>query len=117
MTDPAGRAGNGPPADPAGAVFAALADPTRRQVLAMVAGEGPLTATELAAVLPISRQGVAKHLAVLDRAGLVVAERSGRETRYTARPDRLDDARAWLDTVGSRWDRRLAALKARLEGS
>ena len=100
--------------DPTDAVFAALADPTRRSVFRQVASDGPLTATQLAEGLPITRQAVAKHLNVLDAAGLVEAKRDGRETRYTATPEPLDDARAWLDAVGADWDRRLDALQRRL---
>ena len=97
------------------AVFGALADPTRRHLLARVAEAGPVTATQLAAELPISRQAVAKHLAVLDGAGLVVPAREGRETRYRATPDRLDDVRSWVESVGSSWDRRLEALRRHLD--
>ena len=65
-------------------MFEALADPTRRAVLRDVAEQGPRTATELAADLPVSRQAIAKHLAVLREAGLVAPARAGRETRFTA---------------------------------
>jgi DNA-binding transcriptional ArsR family regulator len=95
-------------------IFAALADPTRRQILARVADEGPVTPTRLAADLPISRQAVAKHLAVLDAAGLVAGTRSGREVHYRATPQHLEDARAWLADVGEQWDRRLTALRRHL---
>src|SRR5690606_25558478 len=64
------------------AVFAALSDPTRRLVLDEVGRRGGATATELAADLPVTRQAVAKHLAVLAGARLVDARRAGRETRY-----------------------------------
>ena len=71
-----------------GPVFAALSDPTRRRVVERLAEGEPLTATELAAELPITRQAVSKHLVALAEAGLVAQERVGRETRYTlsARP-------------------------------
>lgn len=100
----------------AGAVFESLADPTRRSVLRAVAEDGPLTATELAARLPVSRQAVAKHLEVLRAAGLVTSVRDGRDVRFTfdARP--LDDAVGWIAAVGARWDRRLDALRDRLQG-
>lgn len=102
--------------DAAGAVFDALADPTRRAVLRAVADDGPLSATELAARLPVTRQAVAKHLDLLRAAGLVSAAREGRDVRYRfdARP--LDDAVGWISAVGARWDRRLARLQERLEG-
>jgi DNA-binding transcriptional ArsR family regulator len=96
---------------PADAVFDALGDATRRRLFATVAAAGPVTATALAADLPVTRQAVAKHLGVLADAGLVTARRQGREQRYEAVPDALDDARAWLDDVGRRWDERLDALR------
>jgi DNA-binding transcriptional ArsR family regulator len=61
--------------------------------------------------LPISRQAVAKHLAVLDRAGLVEGRRQGREVRYSVRPDRLDTASRRLAEVAAGWDARLATIK------
>lgn len=100
--------------EPLDGIFAALADPTRRHILARVADAGPVTPTRLAADLPISRQAVAKHLAVLDAAGLVESTRSGREVHYRATPEHLEDARSWLADVGEQWDRRLAALQRRL---
>jgi DNA-binding transcriptional ArsR family regulator len=97
----------------AGAVFDALADATRRQVLRGVAERGPVTATELATVLPISRQAVAKHLGVLREAGLVELERIGRETRFQATPAPLTEAAQWLTATGAAWDQRLDRLAAR----
>ena len=93
-----------------GDVFGALADPTRRALLERLSAEGGATATELAASLPITRQAVAKHLAVLAGAGLVDARRQGRETRYRPTPAPLGDAVAWMTGVGADWDGRLAAL-------
>jgi DNA-binding transcriptional ArsR family regulator len=102
---------NRPPVE---AVFAALADPTRRNVLDRLAETGPLSATQLAARFPVSRQAVVKHLSALTDAGLVTSERAGREVRYQVAADRLDDAVAWLQMVGARWDERLAALRRHL---
>ena len=104
---------------PAGAaepdhIFDALADATRRAVLRAVADEGPITATELAARLPVSRQAVAKHLDVLRDAGLVSSARNGRDVRFTFDAAPLADAVAWISAVGARWDRRLADLQRRL---
>jgi DNA-binding transcriptional ArsR family regulator len=96
------------------AVFAALADPTRRTVLDQLADEGPMSATQLAAHFPVSRQAVVKHLSALTDAGLVTSERAGREVRYQVTPNGLDDAVTWLVTVGARWDSRLAALRRHL---
>ena len=76
------------------ALWAAVADPTRRRVLDSLLEHGGGTTTTLALELPVSRQAVAKHLAVLDRVGLVARSRKGREVRYTVQPERLDDAAA-----------------------
>lgn len=103
----------GPDADhAAGAVFAALADPTRRAVLRDVAERGPVTATELADRHPVSRQAVAKHLSVLQAAGLVVPERAGRENRFRAAVGPLGTAERWLAEAGAAWDDRLERLQA-----
>ena len=96
------------PVDPA---LAALADPARWHLLNLVAAQGEETATTLAAQLPVSRPAVAKHLAVLSRAGLVRARRSGREVRYRVEPDRLQQAARWMTRLASEWDARLAAIK------
>jgi DNA-binding transcriptional ArsR family regulator len=102
-------------ADPdVGAVFAALSDPTRRQLVMSLAGGTTVTATRLSADLPMTRQAIAKHLAMLDHAGLVVAERRGRETHYRLTPEPLADAADWMAGVGGQWDERLAALRAHL---
>lgn len=101
------------PIDPGSAsidtVFAALADPTRRAVIRCLA-DAPATATELATHVPVSRQAVRKHLDVLDAAGLVSTERSGREVRYSLSPASMGSAVGWMADVGARWDRRLQAL-------
>jgi DNA-binding transcriptional ArsR family regulator len=98
--------------DPVDSVFAALADPTRRRVLDEIGRRGNATATQLAADLPVTRQAVAKHLGVLATAGLVDAQRAGRETRYRVTPAPLGDAIGWMARVGADWDDRLARLQA-----
>ena len=65
--------------------------------------------------MPVTRQAVAKHLALLRDAGLVTAERAGRETRFTAATAPLDDLAAWAEAAGQRWDARLERLRRRLE--
>ena len=102
--------------EPPDALFAALADPTRRRVLRAVADRGPVTATALADGLPVTRQAVAKHLGLLAEAGLVASERTGRETRFTARTEAFDDLATWAATTGRRWDDRLARLRRVLGG-
>ena len=96
-------------------VFAALADPTRFQVLTRLAQTGPATATELSSDLPVSRQAVVKHLAALDAAGLVAKARAGREVRYTFQPGPLGDLVQWVEQVGVVWDRRLDQLRRKFE--
>jgi len=100
---------------PGDQVFAALADPTRWRVLTLLAERGDGTATTLAGELPVSRVAVIKHLAVLDRAGLVTSRRRGREVRYTVRPERLDATARWMAGLASEWDTRLAAIKRMAE--
>ena len=100
---------------PAPEVFAALADPTRWRVLTLLAERGDGTATTLAGELPVSRPAVIKHLAVLDRAGLVESRRRGREVRFTVRPERLDAAARDLADLAAAWDARLAAIKRMAE--
>ena len=92
-------------------LWAAVADPTRRRLLDALLAQGDATATTLARELPVTRQAVAKHLAVLDRAGLVRGGRQGREVRYAVRPERLDLAARSLARVASQWDQRLLAIK------
>jgi DNA-binding transcriptional ArsR family regulator len=91
-------------------VFAALADPSRRFVLERLAARGTASQRELAGELPVTRQAVAKHLATLRDAGLVRAERHGRETRYELDSAPLGEATAWLERVDAEWETRLAAL-------
>ncbi|AWS47143.1 helix-turn-helix transcriptional regulator [Streptosporangium sp. 'caverna'] len=92
-------------------VLVALADPTRRQLLDLLATQGEATATTLAERLPVSRQAVVKHLAVLDAAGLVSGGRVGREVRYAVRPAALDATAQWMAALAADWDRRLANIK------
>ena len=101
----------------AGMVFAALGDPTRRQVVESLASEGEMTATELAEQIPVTRQAIAKHLATLSEAGLVSAESHGREVRYRLTPAPMRHAVAWLADTGAEWDERLARLRNRFPRS
>ena len=95
----------------ADSVLVALADPTRRQLLDLLAAQDGATATTLAARLPVSRQAVVKHLAVLAGAGLVSGGRVGREVRYAVRPAALDATAQWMAALAADWDRRLANIK------
>src|SRR5436309_2885666 len=94
--------------------FAALGDPTRRQLVQWLAAR-PATATELATRLPVTRQAVVKHLGVLEEARLVAKQRDGREVRYRLDAESLSAAAEWIATVTVRWETRLARLKQHLE--
>jgi len=92
-------------------LWAAIAEPMRRRLLDVMLERGEATATTLADELPVTRQAVAKHLAVLERAGLVSGERRGRELVYVVKPERLDAATAAMGRVAARWDQRLDRIK------
>jgi DNA-binding transcriptional ArsR family regulator len=92
-------------------LWAAIADPTRQQLIDLILAKGEATATDLARDLPVTRQGISKHLAVLQRAGLVQANRAGREVRFTLRQERLDQATRRMGRILARWDERLATIK------
>ena len=97
-------------------VFAALADPTRRAILAALAAGGPATATDLADGLPITRQAIAKHLALLAGAGLVTAEPGERRrVRYRLRSAPMQVAQQFLAALARDWDGPLGALKDHLD--
>jgi DNA-binding transcriptional ArsR family regulator len=100
-----------PAADPADAVFSALADGTRRDLFAR---RGEASATDLARELPVTRQAVQKHLSLLADAGLVATRRSGREVLYHPTPGPMSEALEWMAEVGHQWDERLAALDRQL---
>jgi len=99
-------------------VFTALADPTRRAILATLAADGPATATDLADRLPITRQAIAKHLALLSEAGLVTAEPGERRrVRYRLHSAPMQVAQQFLAALARDWDRRLGALTEQLDRS
>jgi len=99
------------------AVFAALGDKNRQRLLAILGAQGSASAAELAGSLGVSRQGALKHLAVLERAGLVVATRHGRLVHYSVRTEELDRSAARLQALAATWDRRLAGIKAAAEAT
>ena len=101
----------------ADALWAAVGDPTRRRLLDALLTRGEATATTLSGELPVTRQAVAKHLAVLSRAGLVAGRREGREVLYAVRPDRLDEVSQVMARVAADWDRRLVAIKRLAESA
>jgi DNA-binding transcriptional ArsR family regulator len=98
------------------ALFGALSDPTRRRLVERLLTDGPATATALANGTaerrPLSRQAVVKHLQVLEQAGLVTHERSGREVFYRVTPQPLAAVVSWIVDTAGQWDRRLDRLAA-----
>jgi DNA-binding transcriptional ArsR family regulator len=110
---PAGASGTGPPVDDSGAsgaglrdpgrVFAALADPRRRELLELLADTPGASAGVLAARLPVSRQAVAQHLAVLEECALVTRRRAGRQVLFSIRPEGLQATADWLLARTAAW--------------
>jgi len=102
--------------DPLTTTFSALADPTRRAILARLT-EGEATVNDLAAPFPISTQAVSQHLKVLERAGLITRTRSAQLRPSRLQGARLKDATEWLERYRPFWDERFDRLDARLEAS
>ena len=96
-------------------LWSAVGDPMRRRMLDLLLTDGVATATSLSEHLPVTRQAVAKHLAVLDRVGLVHVTPTGREMRYRVDGAQLARAVAQLNQVGSTWDARLRRIKRMAE--
>ena len=91
-------------------LWSAIGDPTRRRLLDLLLAAGGGTATSLSNGLPVTRQAVAKHLALLSRVGLVHATPVGREMRYRLNDAQFARAVAQLSTVGASWDARLQRI-------
>lgn len=104
------------PVERAAPLFAALGDETRLALLAELSRGGPRSIAQLGEQAPVTRQAVAKHLAVLTDAGLVRSERRGRERIFALEPRRLEDAHGFLDRISREWDVALERLRAHLEG-
>jgi len=98
-------------------LWSAIADPSRRQVLDLLVSNGGVSASWLAGRVPFSRQAVAKHLVVLERAGFISRRKQGREVLYQVEADRLDQAARAMAELAARWDRRLAAIKRLAEAA
>ena len=101
------------PDDPLSLVFAALADPTRRAILARLA-EGDATVTELAEPFPISMPAISRHLKVLEHAGLISRSRSGQWRSSTLEANRLKEATDWMERYRVFWDASLDRLDTHL---
>ena len=90
--------------------FAALAEPTRRQILEMLAAEGQLSATDIASRFDITKPAVSQHLKVLREAGLVSVERRAQQRIYRLNLDTLHELEDWAGRMRRLWNRRLDAL-------
>jgi ArsR family transcriptional regulator, cadmium/lead-responsive transcriptional repressor len=98
-------------------LWSAVADPSRRRVLDLVVSNGEVSASWLAGRVPFSRQAVSKHLAVLERAGLISRRKQGREVLYQVDAGRLDQAARAMAELAAHWDRRLATIKRLAEAA
>lgn len=104
-----------PAGDPA-PVFAALGDTTRLGLIARLSDRQPRSIAQLSEGLVLSRQGVRKHLAILESAGVVTSERVGREHRFAIDSRGLAVARGYLDRVAGQWDDAIDRLKGFVDG-
>jgi DNA-binding transcriptional ArsR family regulator len=96
-------------------VFFALGDGTRLSLVRKLSAGGALSATALSDGAQVTRQAIVKHLQLLESAGLVTHEKSGREVLYALETDRLEGARAYLDEVSASWDRAIERLRKMVE--
>src|SRR5438132_3082685 len=93
-------------------IFAALGDRTRMALLGSLSDGQAQSISRLCAHSGLTRQGVTKHLRVLENAGLVANERVGRESRFRYRPEPVTTARSYLDGVSAQWDAAIERLRA-----
>src|SRR6202162_6628115 len=96
-------------------MFVALADPTRRNILELLAGSGELSATAIYEHFPVSPQAVSQHLKVLREANLVVMEKRAQKHLYRLNPQTLSQFEAWVQHMRQRWKERFEALDELLE--
>ncbi len=102
------------PAD-AAPVFAALGDPTRLALISRLDDGTPRSISQLADGMPLTRQGVSKHLRVLELAGIVAGRRVGRESRFVLQPDKISAAETYLARAARQWDASLSRLRTLIE--
>ncbi|MBT2765562.1 helix-turn-helix domain-containing protein [Paenibacillus sp. ISL-20] len=96
-------------------IFTVHAEPIRRRLMENLVKNSPKTATQLANEFTITRQGILKHLKVLEQAGLVYVDQKGRDKRYLLRTEPLNELEQWIQEIGVKWDQRLQRLKIMLE--
>jgi DNA-binding transcriptional ArsR family regulator len=97
-------------------IFAALGDETRLRLVARLCDDGPLSITSLTVGSRLTRQAITKHLRVMEEAGLVRSTRYGRQSMWQLEPQRLADARHYLDLISKQWDDALDRLREFVEG-
>ncbi|HBR98928.1 MAG TPA: transcriptional regulator [Gammaproteobacteria bacterium] len=97
-------------------IFAALGDTTRLSLLSRLNDGQPRSVVQLTAGTGLTRQGVRKHLGVLEAVGLVMRERVGRESRFVYQPTGIETAKQHLERASAQWDNAIERLKRRLEG-
>jgi DNA-binding transcriptional ArsR family regulator len=96
-------------------LFAALGDETRLRLVSRLSGRGAMSITRLTAGSGVTRQAITKHLGVMQRAGLVICARHGRESLWELRRQRLEDAERYLENISKQWDAALERLRAFVE--
>jgi DNA-binding transcriptional ArsR family regulator len=96
-------------------IFTALAEPTRRTIIELLAGSGPLSATEIYEQFPVSPQAVSQHLKVLRETHLVVMEKRAQKHVYRLNQETLSQFEAWVQQTRQRWEERFSALDTVLE--
>lgn len=96
-------------------LFAALGDETRLRLVTKLGGGEPLSIAALTDGTSITRQGVTKHLRILEDAGLVRSVKKGRESHFELAPGKIDEAKRWLDVLSRQWDDALERLRAMVE--
>ena len=103
--------------EPDDQLWSAIAEPSRRRVLDLLVSGKDATASDLAELVPFSRQAVSKHLVVLEEAGLVSRRKQGRDVLFRVEASRLDEATRAMSELASRWDRRLDSIKQLAEAA
>jgi len=96
-------------------LFAALGDETRLRLVSRLCDDGPTSITGLTGDFDVTRQAITKHLRVMEEAGLVRNTRHGRESIWQISPERLRDARRYLDLISKQWDDALGRLRQFVE--
>lgn len=109
------RRNSGKPTVSAAPLFAALGDENRLRLVARLCAGGPMSITRLSVGASVTRQGITKHLRVMEKAGLVTCRRQGRESLWQMDERRVEEAQRYLQQISTQWDKALARLQAFVE--